>query len=665
MSLLEPSLGERTVEEAYAAGWSMPPARTVDVWADAERILTSDRSHFHGKYRTATTPYMREIMIELSSSSPFERVIFMKCPQCGATEGACNCIGAWQVDDPSTVIYAAPSLDDVRKFIRSAVDPMIQNSPSVNAVFSEARGRSRSNSTLLKESIGGRLIGVGMSSPKGLAGSPARRAIADDVDRAPAEVDQEGDPLGLLWYRLLTFENRKLYVVSTPGKSEDESRIYKLFREGDQRYYYLPCPHCGERHVLTWNGFLKYHDQEGGGQFQMVFDREEPDVEKKIASIHALCPDCRGQIKESSKPAMLAKGEWRPTAKGDGKTASFHLSGLYSPFDGLSWERILRTFLEAKEDPSALRQWLNLNLAECWREQPDSVKVNVLIKRREDYPAEVPNGVGVLVGAADVQSYGLVTGVLGYAVREESWWIDYRIIEGGLGLDSNVWKEFDALRARTWLHESGRRLRTERWVIDLGGSNPDEVKAYCKSRAHQSVYAIRGGNDATADLVGKFSRKNDARIRIYTLGVSSGKDTLHGRLKIPSPGPGFIHIPKSIAGEEIHWSGVEFAAGLTSEVKKKIRIPGRGTTHIWDRIYPQNEPWDLMNYALACVRHMGSAVARNLKARAESFAAPLTAEELAAAVKSVTIPTTAPTQAPPPMRRPPFRRGGYVRRGRF
>ncbi|MEI6536496.1 MAG: phage terminase large subunit family protein, partial [Verrucomicrobiaceae bacterium] len=62
------------------------PAMTVAEWADNYRILSGRAAAEAGKYRTSRTPYMREIMENLSPSSPVERVVFMKAAQTGATE---------------------------------------------------------------------------------------------------------------------------------------------------------------------------------------------------------------------------------------------------------------------------------------------------------------------------------------------------------------------------------------------------------------------------------------------------------------------------------------------------------------------------------------------------------------------------------------------------
>jgi phage terminase large subunit GpA-like protein len=66
---------------------------TVSEWADAHRMLGSRASAEPGRYRTARTPYMREIMDALSPSSAVQRIVFMKAAQVGATEAGNNWIG--------------------------------------------------------------------------------------------------------------------------------------------------------------------------------------------------------------------------------------------------------------------------------------------------------------------------------------------------------------------------------------------------------------------------------------------------------------------------------------------------------------------------------------------------------------------------------------------
>ena len=96
------------------------------------------------------------------------------------------------------------------------------------------------------------------------------------------------------------------------------SRIADLFETSDQRHYYVPCPTCGHMQVLEW---------------------ERLHYSADFATVHYECaaPECDVLIEEHHKSDMLARGEWRAHAGGDGKTVGFHLSALYSP---TGWIRI-------------------------------------------------------------------------------------------------------------------------------------------------------------------------------------------------------------------------------------------------------------------------------------------------------------------------------------
>ena len=59
---------------------------SVSEWADANRRLSSAGSAEAGQWQTSRTPYLREIMDQLSERSPARVVAFQKCSQVGGTE---------------------------------------------------------------------------------------------------------------------------------------------------------------------------------------------------------------------------------------------------------------------------------------------------------------------------------------------------------------------------------------------------------------------------------------------------------------------------------------------------------------------------------------------------------------------------------------------------
>ena len=115
--------GAEDVLRAWRRGMLPDPDLTVSEWADQHRKLSSRASAEPGHYRTARTPYLREIMDALSPSHPAQRVTFMKAAQVGATEAGNNWIGF--------VIHHAPG-------------PMLAVLPTVEMAKRTSRGRARS-----------------------------------------------------------------------------------------------------------------------------------------------------------------------------------------------------------------------------------------------------------------------------------------------------------------------------------------------------------------------------------------------------------------------------------------------------------------------------------------------------------------------------------------
>jgi hypothetical protein len=85
--------GAEDILRAWAKGLRPDPDFTVSQWADAHRWLSSRASAEPGRYRTARTPYLREIMDALSPGHPAQRISFMKAAQVGATERQCHPAG--------------------------------------------------------------------------------------------------------------------------------------------------------------------------------------------------------------------------------------------------------------------------------------------------------------------------------------------------------------------------------------------------------------------------------------------------------------------------------------------------------------------------------------------------------------------------------------------
>ena len=85
--------GDAEILQAWRDGMAPEPTLLVSEWADRHRILSSRGSAEPGPWRTARTPYLRDVMDALSPAHPARRVVFMKSAQVGGTECGNGWIG--------------------------------------------------------------------------------------------------------------------------------------------------------------------------------------------------------------------------------------------------------------------------------------------------------------------------------------------------------------------------------------------------------------------------------------------------------------------------------------------------------------------------------------------------------------------------------------------
>ena len=576
-------------QEAWNRGRTPEPQLTVSQWAETHRMLSATSSAEPGRWRNERTPYLTEIMDCLSASHPTRRVVFMKGSQLGATECGNNWVGYVIHHTPGPMLFVEPTVDLAKSESKQRVAPMIEETSVLRDRVSEARSRDSGNTILLKEFRGGILAMIGANSAKALRRMPARYLFLDEVDGYPGDVGGEGDPVAIAEKRTTTFPRRKIFIVSTPT-IKGLSRIEKEFLASDQRRYFVPCPDCGNMDWIRWENI-----------------RWE---ERKPETARLACLACGELIEEWHKTEMLERGEWRPTSEADGRTVGFHLSGLYSPMGWNSWAGCVAEFVQSKEDPFKLKTWVNTILGETWEERGDSVDPQSLLARAERFPAEVPHGVGILVASVDVQGDRLEVAVKGYGAAEESWLIAYHQIYGDPAKDE-TWFELDQFLKTRFTHESGQEMKIECTTLDTGGLHTEEAYKFCRTRLSRRVFAIKGGGDQGKPLVGRPSKHNRYRVNLFVLCVDSGKETVYSRLRVGTPGPGYMHFPD--------WIDQEYVDQLTAEKAIRKYVKGRGAVKQWVKLRERNEALDLEVYALAGLYILGLPLVRSLPERAARF----------------------------------------------
>ncbi|MCZ7641877.1 MAG: phage terminase large subunit family protein [Pseudorhodoplanes sp.] len=581
------------VDDIWREGAAPEPRVTVSQWADEHRILP-DLSAEPGRWRTSRTPYLREIMDCLSANDPTERVVFVKGAQLGGTEAGLNFLGYVIHHAPGLMLMVQPTMDAVRRNTSTRVDPMIAASPALRGRVIEPGKKEPGNSQFRKLFPGGQLVMVGAASGVGLRSTPARYLFLDEVDAYPADVSGEGDPVALAIQRTVTFRGRrKIVMVSTPTL-KGYSRIEAAYEESDRRIYEVRCPDCGSYAPIMW------------AQIQW------PEGRRDLA--HRVCPDCGAVHEEHRKPALLASGRWRATQAGDGKTAGFHLSSLYSPFE--TWAEIAIEHGQVHRDPPRLQVWTNTKLAETWEDQAgDVIDADPLMARREDWGALLPEGVAVLTAGVDVQGDRLELHVIGWGRDEESWSIDYRVIWGDPS-GPRVWADLDTALQATYPHRRAIADMTIRAVaVDTGGQHTKAAYEYCRTRLHRRIWAIKGRGGPGIPLWPRRPTRTKGKVPLFLIGVDAAKDALFARLRLSEPGPGYLHFPVE--------RDAEFFRQLTAE-RVVTRFERGRPIRLWQprREGERNEALDTTVYAMAALHGLISMGLRLNDAVAAIGAAP-------------------------------------------
>src|SRR3569623_1085257 len=180
-----------------------------------------------------------------------EKVILMKGAQLGGTECGNNWLGYVIDQAPGPLLVVQPTVEMSKRWSKGRLAPLIEDTPVLREKVKDPRSRDSGNTVTSKEFPGGIIIITGANSAVGLRSMPVRYLFLDEIDGYPHDADGEGDPVALAMQRTLTFARRKIFMVSTPT-IQGLSRIEREFLNSDQRYYWVPCPHCDTYQVLKW-----------------------------------------------------------------------------------------------------------------------------------------------------------------------------------------------------------------------------------------------------------------------------------------------------------------------------------------------------------------------------------------------------------------------------
>lgn len=606
-----------------------PPNLKPSEWAEKNIYIPAENAK-PGPIDFDNAPYQRE-PLDLTVDPNCNRITLMWSAQVGKTLLGL-CAQAYRVaHQPTNQMMMQPSEGDLKTWLETKFNPMVDSNKTLENLIAKPRSREGVNNQRMKSYPGGFLMFSWSGSTKTMRGRSAPFILCDETDAY--EVTQEGHPVNLLWQRAATFGDQRLLLeISTPT-IKDASWIEKAFESGDQRHFFVPCPHCQHHQNLKWRHVVWSKDNQGN---------------HFIETAQYTCEHCGALWTNAERVHAIISAEkkgggWKATKPFRGH-ASFHLNELYSLF--VTLPQIVNSFLEKKAS-NDLQTFVNVSLAETWEEECEKVDCDDLMARVETYTAEVPREGVYLTTGIDMQMDRLELETVAWGLGEESWSIDYRVLWGD-PLQGDVWKALDDYLDQTFLHESGAQLLIGAACLDTGGTAGYTQCAYeyLRSRRGRKLFGIKGMPGFTRPIVSKPTKSRQQKQRpidLFPVGVDQAKLVVMRRWAITDGGPGYCHFPSD---RETDWF-----KQITSEklLTKYIKGYPRREWHLKSGV--RNEALDCRVYALSALKLMNP----NLKKlhdrlqKEDEIEEPLQAEK----EKSVETEPSPPVAEKRPAEKPP------------
>lgn len=566
-----------------AIGKAIAPRKPLRVseWAARYRVLSSKGSQEAMAWRNERNPLQVEIMDCFSARSPVRDVVARLPIQFGKSEIETNILGYTMCENPMPIIVALPAEVSMNKWIDQKLNPLIDETPAIQAVLTSMASREASNRRTFRDFHGGQLYVEHAGNPVRLKSTSAGMVLADEFSSFASLLKSGDDPAEMLDGRTSAFPSKyKRLKVGTP-EIAGRCRITELYDKSDQRRYYVPCPDCGHEQPFEWSGL-----------------QWTPD------GMHAwyVCRECGVVIEEHQKTAMIARGHWVAENPG-ARIRGYHANALYYPIGlGPRWVELVAMWRDAQGDPAKLKTFINDRLAEPW-EDPSmrAVKFNIIADRAEPLPLRpVPSWVLAVTAGIDTQDNRLPVQIVGWGRGMTCWPIDYVELPGDPNEDE-VWTALTALLNAPIDRADGAILRVDAALQDMLGHRTEAVKAYVRQKRVRRLVAGFGATANNAPSLGK-AKLHDINYRgmvdkrgvhAYPVGTVAIKHHLFAMLSTDADKP--AEERKVRFSDEL---SRDYFGGLVSETydPRKNRFEKiRGT--------PRNEPLDTWVYAYAAAMH--------------------------------------------------------------
>lgn len=551
-----------------------PEKLTVSQWAEKYRIL-DESSNFSGRWSNDVTPYLVGIM-DAFNDPYVQEINFCKPTQVGGTEAMLNMLGWIIMSNPSPTMIVYPSDDLAKDTSNDRLKPSLTKTPEINERF-----YPNSSKELNLKFRGMKIYLRGSGSPGKLASKAIKYLFFDEIDKMDGASKKEASPYNLAKERTRTFTySKKIYTCSTPTLKTNY--VWQIHEEADeQRQYFVPCPHCGEYITFAFKQ-IKFPSEEGMSN------------EERAEQAVYVCQKCGCLITDKDKIKMLRRGEWRDTKKtceGKPRKVSFWLNALYSRF--LTWKEIAMEFLDSKEDPEKLQNFVNSWLAEPWEDTRLRTNADLVLEHQtQTKEFVVPDWAKMLTAGVDVQENCLY-----WTIRA---WGDFLTSQNISHGQAFSFMELERIMNLEYRTEDGAPMVISLALID-SGYNADSVYDFCVENSEWALPSKGSSNPMLSHY--KMSTINKAGSKAYGMNlvlIDTGKykDMIAGRMRKPSG-----------SGSWMVYAGCdrEYAEQVTSEHKVNVRTNNGKVKQVWVQktTHADNHYLDCEVYAMAAADLMG------------------------------------------------------------
>lgn len=462
-------LSENDAHIWIADGFYPDPIETMNDWATENYIIPDTRTRLN----LALTPYLIEPLFNMSYVSIVREEYDMKGVQLGYTEVFVIIIAGIVDKWPCRVTMYSPNDTLASEFIKLRFDPAFECNPYLEGKVYEGRSqRNKNKSTIgLKLFKGGNFKSAGGKAEANYRSTPAKYVLFDDLDGFPRDVGGtekrkgQGGPIELGRKRANAQRGKfKIFAQGTPT-DEETSLICAEYKNGDQRKYNIPCPHCSTMQIIEWNR-VKYVRE--NGEFEKVLGLE--------------CVSCNKIIPESKKYHLMqpeSGAKWIAENETRDKTVvSRQISSAYSLL-GCTWSDMAKEHIKAGASAKRgnfrpMATFYNTMLGLPWKNELLSTRIShKVLKSQNIEPVEkVPENAVIIVAGIDIQGNRIEVLVVGYGENAERYCIEYKVIGGNTtiayGLDGSPYNDLEEFLKRTYENHAGSSQPILHSCIDMG-----------------------------------------------------------------------------------------------------------------------------------------------------------------------------------------------------